>query len=87
VLASEAMQALTRAASPSKPSTIEPLTKREQEILILMAQGKTNPQIAEQLTISPSTVHFHVHNILSKLQAQTRTEAVTIAIQNKLIKT
>jgi DNA-binding NarL/FixJ family response regulator len=50
-----------------------------------VAQGMTNPQIAEQLVISPSTVNFHIHNILPKLQAGTRTEAVRIAIQNKVI--
>ena len=88
VLAPEAMQALIhRAAGPPDPSTIEPLTKREREILSLVAQGMTNPQIAAQLVISPSTVSFHVHNILGKLQAQTRTEAVAMAIQNKLIDT
>ena len=86
VLAGEAMRALVNhTANPPEPPTIEPLTKREREILILMARGRTNPQIAEQLVISPSTVHFHVHNILAKLQVQTRTEAVAIAIQHKLI--
>ncbi len=50
-----------------------------------MAQGMTNPQIAEQLVISPSTVQFHVHNILGKLGVDTRTEAVAMAIQSKLI--
>jgi len=88
VLAGEAMRALVNhTANPPEPPTIEPLTKREREILILMARGRTNPQIAEQLVISPSTVHFHVHNILAKLQVQTRTEAVAIAIQHKLIDT
>ena len=87
VLAPEAIQAIVRhTASPMEPSTIEPLTKREREVLNLVVQGRTNPQIATQLVISPSTVHFHVNNILAKLQVQTRTEAVTVAIQNKLIK-
>jgi DNA-binding NarL/FixJ family response regulator len=45
----------------------------------------TNPQIAEQLVISTSTVQFHVHNILGKLGVSTRTEAVAMAIQSKLI--
>ena len=68
VLAPEAMQALmNRSARPMEPATAEPLTKREREVLTLMAQGMTNPQIAEQLVISPSTVQFHVHNILGKL--------------------
>jgi NarL family two-component system response regulator LiaR len=86
VLAPEAMQALMhRTARPVESSTIEPLTKREREVLVLMAQGMTNPQIAEQLVISPSTTQFHVHNILGKLSVGTRTEAVAIAIQSKLI--
>lgn len=88
VLAPEAMQALMRrTARPMEPSTIEPLTNREREVLSLVAQGLTNPQIAEQLVISPSTVQFHVHNILGKLDVQTRTEAVATAIQSKLIDT
>ena len=86
VLAQEAMQALmNRTARPAESSTIEPLTNREREVLSLMAQGMTNPQIAAQLVISPSTVQFHVHNILGKLGVQTRTEAVATAIQSKLI--
>jgi NarL family two-component system response regulator LiaR len=85
-LAPEAMQALMRrSAQQVESATIEPLTKRELEILNLVAQGLTNPQIAERLVISPSTVQFHVHNILGKLGVGTRTEAVTKAIQHKLI--
>jgi DNA-binding NarL/FixJ family response regulator len=86
MLAKEAMQALVnQAVRKEEQATLEPLTKRELEILALVAQGMTNPQIAEQLVISRSTVNFHLHNILPKLQAGTRTEAVRIAIQNKLI--
>ena len=86
VLAPEAMKALMhRTARPVEASTIEPLTGREREVLRLVSQGMTNPQIAEQLVISTSTVQFHVHNILGKLGVGTRTEAVSIAIQSKLI--
>jgi NarL family two-component system response regulator LiaR len=88
VLAPEAMRALVKQATTQEsPDTVEPLTPREAEILTLIAQGKTNPQIAEQLVISPSTVHFHVHNILTKLRVQTRAEAVAVAIQKQLINT
>jgi NarL family two-component system response regulator LiaR len=88
VVAPMALQALVRQANKrTEPANITPLTVREQEILTLVARGKTNPQIADQLVISSSTVKFHVHNILTKLQAQTRTEAVAVAIQNKLINT
>ena len=86
VLAPEAMKALMdRTVAPVESPAVEPLTKREQEVLSLVAQGMTNPQIAEQLVISTSTVQFHVHNILGKLGVGTRTEAVAMAIQSKLI--
>lgn len=88
VLAPEAMKALVKQATAQGESeTVEKLTPREEEILTLVAQGMTNPQIAERLVISPSTVNFHIHNILSKLQVQTRTEAVAYALKNKLINT
>jgi len=61
------------------------LTEREREVLRLMAVGKTNPEAATQLSISVSTVSFHVHNILTKFGAKTRTEAVTIAVREGLI--
>ena len=86
VLAPEAMKALMdRTVAPVESPAVEPLTKREREVLSLVAQGMTNPQIAEQLVISTSTVQFHVHNILGKLGVSTRTEAVAMAIQSKLI--
>ena len=87
VLAPEAMQALVKQTANQKgEEPQESLTTREVEILSLVARGMTNPQIAEELVISPSTVNFHVHNILSKLRVQTRTEAAAVAIQNNLIK-
>jgi NarL family two-component system response regulator LiaR len=86
IVAPEAIQALVnQIARKEEQATLEPLTKRELEVLALVAQGMTNPQIAKQLVISPSTVNFHLHNILPKLQAGTRTEAVRIAIKNKVI--
>jgi NarL family two-component system response regulator LiaR len=86
VLAPEAMKALMdRTVAPVESPAVEPLTKREREVLSLVAQGMTNPQIAEQLVISTSTVQFHVHNILGKLGVGTRTEAVSMAIQSKII--
>ena len=58
---------------------------RELEILELMVAGDSNPDIAEKLFVSRSTVKFHVSNILMKLGAATRTEAVAIALQRKLV--
>jgi NarL family two-component system response regulator LiaR len=84
-LAPEAAQALMHAAT--KPQELGyDLTPRELDVLELMVQGLSNPQIAERLVVSRSTVKFHVSSILSKLGAETRTEAVSLALQHKLIK-
>ncbi len=56
--------------------TFPELTEREREILILIAQGYTNPAIAEKLVISPKTVRNHVSTIFSKLQVAGRSEAI-----------
>ena len=61
------------------------LTERELEVLALLVEGLTNPEIAERLVVSRSTVKFHVSSILSKLGAASRTEAVAIALQKDLI--
>ncbi|HJV16393.1 MAG TPA: response regulator transcription factor [Bacillales bacterium] len=63
----------------------EELTSRELEILLLMAQGKTNQEIADELFIALKTVKTHVSNILSKLQVQDRTQAVIYAFKHSLI--
>ncbi|QSJ20750.1 response regulator transcription factor [Nostoc sp. UHCC 0702] len=63
-----------------------PLTQREQEILSLLAAGKTNQQIALALYITPGTVRVHVHTILHKLEVSDRAQAVVVALQKRLIK-
>ncbi|MBD2297959.1 response regulator transcription factor [Nostoc sp. FACHB-87] len=63
-----------------------PLTGREQEILSLLAAGKTNQEIAAALYIAPGTVRVHIHAILQKLEASDRTQAVMMALQKGLIK-
>lgn len=63
----------------------EDLTSRELEILLLMAEGKTNQEIADELFIALKTVKTHVSNILSKLNVQDRTQAVIYAFKNSLI--
>lgn len=77
---------LPKMASPSSeihyPNS--PLTPREREVLALVKQGLTNPQIASQLFISERTVKFHLSSILAKLDAQTRTEAVLVGTQRGL---
>jgi DNA-binding NarL/FixJ family response regulator len=63
----------------------ESLTNREIDLLHLVASGQSNRAIAQELSISENTVKYHMKNILQKLQAQNRTEAVTHAIQAGLI--
>ena len=64
----------------------EALTAREMDVLHLLAQGKTNKEIAATLVISERTVKFHISSILGKLGAGNRTEAVTTAAQRGLIR-
>lgn len=63
------------------------LTKREREVLSLVAAGRTNKRIAEELFISESTAGVHVSNILGKLGVSTRTEAANVALSQGLVKT
>jgi DNA-binding NarL/FixJ family response regulator len=63
----------------------EPLTPRELEVLTLMSHGRSNNEIARELHIAPRTTKVHVQNILGKLGATNRTEAVSIAARRKLI--
>lgn len=62
-----------------------PLTKRELEVLAHVRKGSTNKQIASDLFITERTVKFHISSILSKLYAETRTEAVDIALRRGLL--
>ncbi|MFD0050770.1 response regulator [Actinomycetes bacterium NPDC127524] len=64
----------------------EQLTNREMEILLLIAQGKTNQEIADELYIALKTAKVHVSNILSKLEVQDRTQAVIYAFKHALVK-
>lgn len=84
-LAPEAAQALIHMhTQPPQPG--HDFTERERDILALMVEGLTNNAIADRLSISPSTAKFHVSNILSKLGAASRTEAVALALQHNLVR-
>lgn len=61
------------------------LTEREMEILLLMAKGYSNQEIADELYIALKTVKTHVSNLLSKLEVHDRTQAVIYAFQHKLV--
>lgn len=82
VVASKLMQHMSGGGQQELP---EPLTDREEEVLQLLAKGKTNKQIADELFITERTAKFHVSSILGKLGAENRTEAVTLAAQRGLV--
>jgi NarL family two-component system response regulator LiaR len=82
VIARKVLQELSR---PSEhPPTPDPLTPREVEVLRLVAQGRNNQEIAEELVISETTVRTHVSNILSKLHLASRTQAALYALREGL---
>ena len=70
-----------------RPTTtgMEPLSEREREVLVLLAQGASNKEMAEKLFITEGTVKNHVSNILAKLQAENRTQAADIARRHGLV--
>ena len=83
-LAPEATDALIQATRQRRDIGFE-LTKREKEVLELLVDGKSNNEIAMLLSISLATVRFHLTNIYSKLGAKNRIEAVTLALEHRLI--
>lgn len=83
-LAPEAADALVRAVSAPKAAG-DNLSQREREVLVLMAEGLTNADIAARLVIGVSTVKTHVSSIIAKLGVTTRTEASALAIRRGLV--
>ncbi|MEK5440661.1 MULTISPECIES: response regulator [unclassified Fredinandcohnia] len=76
---------MVRMRQKEKQLPHEELTNREMEILLLIADGKTNQEIADELFIALKTVKVHVSNILSKLEVQDRTQAVIYAFKHSLV--
>jgi DNA-binding NarL/FixJ family response regulator len=74
-----------RAALRPEGGLMEPLSEREREVLVMLAQGIPNKEIADKLHLAEGTVKNHVSNILGKLQAQNRTEAANIARRRGLV--
>lgn len=84
MLAPEATEALIN-STRQKPDPGFDLTKREREVLTLLVKGLANLDISDQLSISLATVKYHLTNIFTKLGANNRVEAVTIALEHNLI--
>jgi NarL family two-component system response regulator LiaR len=83
-LSPEAAQVLIQARREA-PKVGFDLTEREREVLALLVEGLNNPEIAERLVVSRSTIKFHVSSILSKLGVASRTEAVAVAVKEGLL--
>ncbi|TKJ27564.1 MAG: hypothetical protein CEE40_13050 [Chloroflexi bacterium B3_Chlor] len=64
---------------------IEQLTRRERQILLLICRGMCNKEIARELDITAKTVEWHISNILGKLGAANRTQAVVVALEQGLL--
>jgi NarL family two-component system response regulator LiaR len=80
-----ALKMLQEISHPAQqPPTPDPLSEREMEVLRLLAQGKSNREIADQLVITELTVRTHVSNILGKLHLASRTQAALYALKEGL---
>jgi DNA-binding NarL/FixJ family response regulator len=81
------LSAFADAAPPSPRQPLEPLTEREEEVLVAVATGRTNTEIAADLHVSLSTVKSHVASLLSKLAARNRVEVALWAYQTRRVRT
>jgi NarL family two-component system response regulator LiaR len=79
-----ARRLMQQVTSPRKPDAGAQLTDREREVLRLLADGRSNKEIARTLVVSERTVKGHVSNILGKLGLQDRTQAALFAVRNGL---
>jgi len=84
-IARKLMQQVSQMRTSPQEDSVEELTGREREVICLIAVGRNNREIAQELFISEKTVKTHVSNILSKLNLEHRTQLAIYAIKNKLV--
>ncbi|GAA3109157.1 response regulator [Streptosporangium carneum] len=86
LLAAEAAEAMLSGPAPAPEATghVTPLTEREREVLTLIASGRSNREIARELSVAEKTVKTHVSNVLMKLGVQDRTQAALYAVRHGL---
>lgn len=84
-LATQLLRRLAQPRAEHPPSPLEPLTRREMDVLELLVQGMTNRRIADALVVTHSTVKGHVEHIMRKLEASDRTQAAVRALQLGLV--
>jgi DNA-binding NarL/FixJ family response regulator len=80
-----AVVARVRRGGPRKSHPVDTLTDREREVLVLIAQGMSNAEVAERLVVSTGTVKTHVAALLQKLGARDRVQAVIAAFESGLV--
>ncbi|MGN6672326.1 MAG: LuxR C-terminal-related transcriptional regulator, partial [Thermomicrobiales bacterium] len=71
--------------APAAPHPLDALTEREREVLVLVARGAANKEIAQRLSISERTARTHVSNVLGKLALPSRTQAALFAVREGLV--
>jgi two-component system, NarL family, response regulator LiaR len=83
----EVLQTKRPASKHTGRSTEYNLSRREREVLVCMVAGRSNAEIAQELSITLSTAKYHVSSVLTKLDVSNRAEAVSLALQKRLIET